>query len=112
MMFFPKGGIDRVYLGTDTILNRCPACEADKEVDILVSVCYFHMYYIPIFPTAKEVTLICSKCDLKRADLPFSDKYIKTYNEIKQFYKYPIYLYTGTVIITFAILLLAWSIVK
>lgn len=109
---FLKGGIARVYVGTDTILNRCPACEADKEVDILVSACYFHIYYIPIFPTAKEVTLICSKCNLKRADLPFSDRYIRSYHEIKQGYKYPVYLYTGSIIILFALSLIGWTIMK
>lgn len=111
-MFFAKFGIAKVHLGTDTIFNRCPACEVDKEVDILVSSCYFQVYYIPLFPTEKEVTIICCTCGLKRIDLPFSDKYVRNYNEIKQFYKHPVYLYSGTIAIALAVLLIIIAVVK
>ncbi len=109
---FLRFGTAKINLCTDTVFNRCPACEVDREVDILVSSTYFHIWYIPIFATEKEVTLICNSCGLKRIDLPFSDKYVRNYDEIKQFYKHPLYLYTGAIIILCAILLLILAIIK
>lgn len=111
-MMFLKGGIAKVDIGTETILNRCPSCEADKEVDILVTGNYFHLYYIPFFPTAKEVTLICNTCGLQRVDLPFSDRYVRNYHEIKGHYKYPVSMYLGAIIITIFIGSLIISILR
>ena len=105
-------GTATINLGTDTILNRCPACEEDKEVDILVTSNYFHVYYIPFWPKSKEVTLICKSCGLKRIDLPFSDRYVRNYHEIKDNYKHPAYLYLGAIILTILIVSLVISIIK
>lgn len=109
---FILGGVKKINLGVDTILNRCPACEAEKEADMLVTGNYFHIYYIPVYPKSKEVTLICNNCGLKRIDLPFSDRYVRSYYEIKDNYKYPVYLYLGAVIITILIGSLIISILR
>lgn len=109
---FLRGGVAKVPLGTETILNRCPSCEADKEVDILVTGNYFHVYYIPLFPTNKEVTLICNNCGLQRTDLPFSDRYVRNYYEIKNKYKHPLYLYLGIAIIILVFVSLIIVIIK
>ncbi len=109
---FILGGVAKVNLGIDTILNRCPSCEAEKEVDMLVTGNYFHIYYLPFYPKSKEVTLICSSCGLKRIDLPFSDRYVRNYYEIKDKYKYPVYLYLGAAIMTLLVITLIISIIK
>jgi hypothetical protein len=95
-MFIPlKYGIARAAIGTGEFLVKCPSCETDQWAQILVSSVYSHFYFIPLYPYDKDAYVCCEKCGLKRYAVPFDDKLIINYKEIKGKYKHPWYTYIG-----------------
>jgi C4-type Zn-finger protein len=97
-------GVNKATIGIDEFLVKCPACEADNFADVLVTSNYYHMYYIPIFPFEKEVTLVCQNCGLKRYNVPFVPQLFKNYYEIKNKFKHPWYTYLFIGFVSFLIL--------
>ena len=87
-------GIKKADIGLDEFMIKCPSCEADNFADVMITSCYFHIYYIPIFPIDKEANIICQKCGLKRYEVPFNSKTFKDYLEIKNRFRHPLYTYT------------------
>jgi hypothetical protein len=83
-------------------LVKCPSCEADSWADIMISTHYFHIYFLPIFPTDKDALVICQKCGLKRSGVPFDEKLISSYKEIKYKYRHPWFTYIGVALFAFA----------
>ena len=69
---------------------------------------YYHIFWIPIFPFDKEVSVACTKCALRRHGLSFNQRLINNFEEIKNQYKHPWYTYIGIstflLLIVFAIL--------
>jgi hypothetical protein len=98
-------GITHVPIGTDELLLKCPSCETDMWADILVNSKYFHVYWIPVFPTEKELNIICQSCGLKRYGLPFDSNFIRNYHEIKNKFSHPWLSYLGVGLIVFCILI-------
>ncbi len=94
-------GSTKTEIGFTEILRKCPSCEANKYADVLVSSVYYHIYYIPIFPFAKEANYICQQCGLRTYNHPFNSKNVNTYQEIKSKFKHPWHTYslTGLVVI-------------
>lgn len=106
-MFIPlKYGIERASIGTGEFMVKCPSCETDQWAEILVSSVYSHLYYIPLYPNDKDAYFCCEKCGLKRYGVPFDERLINNYEEIKGNYKHPWYTYTGVGI--FAIPFFVW----
>jgi len=84
-----KGGILSTPIGIDEVFQRCPSCEVTTHNEILVSAEYSHIWYIPIFPDGKTVSIVCKKCGLRRPGLSFNAKNINNYEEIKHQFNYP-----------------------
>ena len=89
-----KFGTQKVAIGTEEVFVRCPSCGKNSPADILVMSCYFHIYYIPVFPIEKEVSVICKECGMKRYNLPFDADIINNYEEIKSKFMHPWYTYS------------------
>lgn len=100
-MFFPlKHGIANTSIGTGEFMVKCPCCETDQWAEVLISSVYSHIYYIPLFPNDKDAYVCCKKCGLKRHGVPFNEKLIANYEEIKGNYKHPWYTYIGVGILS------------
>jgi len=97
-------GSKEATIGVDELMVRCPSCEAHNFADVMVVSKYFHVYYIPIFPYAKEATIICQKCGLRRYNLPFEKRLFSDFDEIKKRFKHPWYTYSFIVLVTILVI--------
>lgn len=104
-MFIPfKYGLERAVIDTDEFLIKCPSCETHQWAELLISSVYAHVYFIPIYPSYKDAFVCCKKCGLKRYEVPFNEKLIDNYQEIKNKYRNPWHTYAGTAILAFPFL--------
>lgn len=90
----------------DEQLVRCPACEKHSRADIMINSEYFHIYYLPIFPTGKDMNIICHECGMKRFDIPLDLSVIHNGTEMEDRLRHPWYLYSGILIVVAFILFL------
>jgi hypothetical protein len=103
MVFFYIRGFKRATSGIGEITKRCPSCETHTQTDMLVQSRYFHLFWIPLFPTGKEAYLRCQKCGLSRDGIPFDSDLCSNFQEIRSGYKHPWYTYAGVGVIGFVI---------
>jgi len=87
-------GSKKANICLDEFIIHCYVCEADTYADVLVTSTYYHMFFIPVFPYEKEMNCVCSKCGLKRYNVPFVKGKIKNALEVKNKFKHPLYTYT------------------
>lgn len=92
-------GVKKEPIGITEAMVKCPSCEVDVYADIMVISEYYHFWFIPIFPTSKEVNFICQKCGLKRYGLPFNAKTLDNYDELKHKFKHPWQTYAAMTIL-------------
>ena len=92
-------------IGVDEALVRCHSCEKDSWADVMVVGSYFHMFWIPFFPTGKEMNLICKECGLKRTGLPFTPYWVRNYKNIRSQFPHPWYSYLGILLLIFFIVM-------
>ena len=95
-MFLIKVGIKTAIIDVGEYLIKCPSCETNSWADVMVISNYWHIFFIPVFPTDKEATTICKKCGLRRNGIPFDQKLINNFGEIKDLYRHPWYTYAVT----------------
>jgi len=100
-----KYGIERANIDIGEFMVKCPSCETNQWAEIMVSSVYVHIYYIPLFPSDKDVYVCCEKCGLKRYGLSFDATLIDDYKNVKKKYRHPWYTYIGIMVITFPFLL-------
>lgn len=92
-MAFVYYGVHKAHIGMDEIMERCPACESDTFHEILVTSNYYHMFLIPVFPIAKEVTMVCEKCGMRRKDVPLTQRSFKNYDALREKFRHPWHTY-------------------
>ena|SRR6478735_9721340 len=97
-------GIRQTPIGIDELLIKCPSCEKHSWADIMVVSKYFHFFWIPFFPTEKELNIICKECGLKRYGLYFDSNLISNYSEVKEKFRHPWFTYIGVTLIIALIL--------
>ena len=102
---YVKVGIKPAIIDIGEYLIKCPSCETNSWADVMVISNYWHIFYIPVFPIGKEATTICKKCGLKRNGVPFDEKLINNFGEIKDLYRHPWYTYAVTGFIGIIILI-------
>ncbi|TAD83244.1 MAG: zinc-ribbon domain-containing protein [Bacteroidetes bacterium] len=91
-----------VYFGTKTHNTRviettlyCPVCERETPTDLLQVSHYFHVFWIPCFPTEMENVTFCHNCAMKRTGVDTEKfKHSKDYETIKRV-KHPLFTYAG-----------------
>jgi hypothetical protein len=98
-------GTKESTIGMDEFLIRCPACDKHSWADVMVISKYFYIYYIPIFPYAKEVNIICQECGLKRYNIPFEERLFSDFREVKRRFKHPWYTYFFAGFVLFVVLI-------
>ncbi|HEX2606544.1 MAG TPA: hypothetical protein VHK91_04155 [Flavisolibacter sp.] len=88
-------GYNRITIGADECLVKCPCCEQYRSADILVHSVYAHFYWIPFFPFDKQADVICRHCGLRRYGLSFDANLIPDYVEVKRTFRHPWLTYLG-----------------
>lgn len=93
-MFF-HAGVKKTYLISEKITEKCVSCGKYGTVTITLFQEYFHIFWIPIFPTAKVCTTRCSHCKhtLEKKELPWNYHY--HYDSLKTKTKVPWWTFVG-----------------
>jgi hypothetical protein len=82
----------------DAFLYECPYCEETNTTTIAVYSKYYHIFWLPIFPFAKDAHANCSSCHASRGDHKFGPELTKQAQAIQKEMKAPIYLYLLTIL--------------
>src|SRR5437763_2644399 len=100
MLFIKVYGYKEIPIGVAEFLIRCPSCETHSWADVMVLSKYFHFYFVPMWPIAKEANVICKKCGLKRYGIIFGPRLIDNFQEVKSSFKHPWFSYIGLAFLT------------
>ena len=82
----------------DAFLYECPFCEETNTTSIAVYSKYYHIFWVPLFPVAKESHASCSSCHSSRDDNRFGPELTKQAAVIQKEMKHPAYLYLLTIL--------------
>ncbi|MEP7252028.1 MAG: hypothetical protein ABI683_06595 [Ginsengibacter sp.] len=98
-------GAKSVPIGIDEHMIYCQSCEGNCMADVMILSTYFHIYYLPLFPVAKEVNIVCQTCGLKNYGLPLNEKVLSNAAELKRKFRHPwyTYIFPGLVILLIVI---------
>lgn len=77
----------------------CPSCGKEHAIYAVPQQRYFHIFWIPIFPTSRNYTMVCTECGAM-----FAPTHMPVTPEIKQHVKTPKWTFFGLffVVIAFA----------
>jgi hypothetical protein len=78
--------------------QTCVSCGA-QESHILVTGSYAHIFWIPIFPYKKSLTIVCSHCSMETKPKDASPEMKEFAKQLKSTVRLPIYMFAGTAII-------------
>ncbi len=102
LLFF---GSRKAKIGSyDVFMYECPFCEQNNSTKITVLATYYHMFWIPFFPYAKEAVAICNNCSASRNELKFGPKLVQEFRENKKRFRYPWWTWLMTIIFVTLIL--------
>ncbi|SRR6266487_4153156 len=105
MLFFIRYGEKSATIDIGEYMVYCPSCEGHCMADVMFLSNYYHFFFVPIFPTGKEVNIICQECGLKRYGAGFNSKTFVNFDQIKHLYRHPWFTYIGVGIATILTLL-------
>ncbi|ANE52165.1 zinc-ribbon domain-containing protein [Flavisolibacter tropicus] len=97
-MFIIYGWRKKMVGAFDAFLYKCPYCEQTNTTTIAVYSKYYHIFWLPLFPYAKEAHAGCSSCNAARDDNKFGPELTKQAKEIQKEVKHPVYLYLLTIL--------------
>jgi hypothetical protein len=93
---FIRFGTRQKTLGVhDPYPFQCPSCKTLGIVTFGITCEYFHVWYIPVFPTDKDGIAKCDNCDFKINSLKYNRLTKDLFRELSKKFRYPFYLYTG-----------------
>ncbi|MBO9657633.1 MAG: zinc-ribbon domain-containing protein [Chitinophagaceae bacterium] len=106
MFIFIRYGKYQRLLGIhEPFESQCPNCREIGSISFAIQAEYFHIWYIPFFPVEKDGFARCSNCPHKVDSLKFNRTTRDDFKEIKKQFRYPLYMYTGLLIVFGPILL-------
>jgi hypothetical protein len=88
-------GTKSTQLAKETINEKCPNCGTSNSVDMYLFQKYFHVFWIPLFPTGKTAITECTHCKqvLKQKEMPAQLK--ASIDPVKSQAKTPIWTFSG-----------------
>lgn len=99
-MGFIISGKRKVSIGSfEAFMYTCPFCEQYNSTTIHVFATYYHVFWIPFFPYAKEAIAICDNCNSIRDELKFGPKLVQDYRDNKGKIKYPWWTWILTILL-------------
>lgn len=97
-MLFIYGWRRKMVGAFDAFLYQCPYCEQTNTTTIAIYSKYYHIFWLPLFPYAKDAHASCSSCHASRDDHKFGPELTKQAAVIQKEMKHPIYLYLLTIL--------------
>jgi hypothetical protein len=96
-------GTKSTQLAKEPVIEKCPNCGTANSVDMYVFQKYFHVFWIPVFPTGKLAVSECSHCKqvLKQKEMPFQIK--ASIDGVKSQTKTPVWTFSGLALLAILI---------
>ena len=91
---------------SEIFFYKCPYCEELNTTDVAFFSRYYHFFFIPVLPFAKEAYASCSHCGAGRGDNKFGPELVKQVRETEAKFKPPFYLYAWIILIGLFVLLI------
>jgi hypothetical protein len=99
-------GTGRKDLGKKYIPNeKCPNCDEQNKIHVYGLAKYFHVLWIPTFPYSKKIIPICDSCNTEITKKKISTSLKEKIGLEKSFFKMPISLFSGLIVIA---CIIAW----
>jgi hypothetical protein len=92
-------GVKNKQLLKESVMDKCPHCGTQNNIDIHIFEKYAHVFWIPFFPTDKTGVSECKHCKqvLKLKEMP--DALRNSYENLKPQTKTPIWMFSGLALI-------------
>jgi hypothetical protein len=88
----------------DVFMYECPYCHEQNTTLITVFARYYHIFWIPFFPYAKEGASLCTHCHAHRTELQFGPKLVEEFKAVKKKSRYPWWTWTWTILLVLLVL--------
>ncbi|HEX2630949.1 MAG TPA: hypothetical protein VHM26_18160 [Chitinophagaceae bacterium] len=86
-------------IGTESvIMYECPYCNETNTTLLSIYVRYNHIFWIPLFPYAKEGSAYCTHCERHRNESQFGPQLTHEFREYKKKTRYPWWSWTWVII--------------
>ncbi|MDR2951565.1 MAG: zinc-ribbon domain-containing protein [Dysgonomonas sp.] len=79
--------------------QTCPACGEEHSIMMVPEQRYFHLFWIPLFPTSKQFTPVCNLCGAM-----FTTQKVPVTDEVRKQYKTPKWTLLGPIVLGLLIL--------
>lgn len=79
-------------------MYECPYCNEQNTTVLSVYARYYHIFWIPFFPYAKEGAAMCSHCNAQRNELQFGPRLTEEFKRYKKKTRYPWWTWTWTLL--------------
>lgn len=97
------GSRSKMIGAAEAFLYKCPYCEETNTTTVAFFSRYYHFFFIPVFPFAKEAYASCCNCGAGRGDNKFGPELIKQAKEMEGKFRPPFYLYTLVILLSLLI---------
>lgn len=87
--------------------QTCASCNSE-DAHVVVSASYWHVFWIPIFPYKKQLTIVCGNCSLETKPKHVSEEVRQFAKKLKSTVRFPFYMFAGIGIIAVLIAVFAF----
>lgn len=87
--------------------QACASCNSE-DAHVVVSASYWHVFWIPIFPYKKQLTIVCGNCSLETKPKHVSEEVRQFAKKLKSTVKFPFYMFSGIGLIAVLIAVFAF----
>lgn len=98
-------GHNSKHAATYQIQGKCPNCDDEQATELSVFVKYGHLFWIPFFPLGKLGFTRCSACGLEADKDQMSYEALKTFNEVRETLRPPIWMFSGLALVFICIII-------
>jgi len=89
----------------DPLLYKCPYCDEINSTEVFIYSYYFHIFWIPVFPTRKIAVARCTECNASRSEERFGPKLTEHLEIELKNTRHPFYSWTLLIILCSSVLL-------
>ena len=81
------------------VADKCGHCNTENSIHMYVFQKYFHIFWIPVFPTGQRIVSQCTFCKQVLASNQMPDSYTDAYYRAKEQAKTPWWSFIGLAVI-------------
>ncbi|MCE7992243.1 MAG: hypothetical protein HEP71_09695 [Roseivirga sp.] len=82
--------------------SKCISCNVENT-HVVVSASYAHIFWVPLFPYKKKLTIVCANCGMDTKPKEVSLEVKQMADQLKSSVRIPFYMFSGTGIIALLI---------